>query len=130
MKNRRPNEKNVPAKAALVFVYNANSGLFNALSDLARKTFAPETYACRLCALTYSTFGMRREWKDFLESLDRPLEFLHADELRAKHGVTDTPLPAVLLIEGGRARVLLAAAAINRCRTLDELKRLLLNEVP
>ena len=129
MENRRPNEKNVPAKAALVFVYNANSGLFNALSDLARKTFAPETYACRLCALTYSTFGMRREWKDFLESLDRPLEFLHANELRAKHGVTDMPLPAVLLIEDGRPKVILAAAAINRCRTLDDLMRLLLNEL-
>lgn len=120
----------VTSKAALVFVYNADSGLFNALSDLAHKTFAPETYACRLCALTYSTFGMRRDWKDFLESLDRPLEFLHADELRAKHGVTDTPLPAVLLIEDGRASVLLDAAAINRCRTLDDLKRLLLNELP
>lgn len=120
----------VTSKAALVFVYNADSGLFNALSDLAHKTFAPETYACRLCALTYSTFGMRRDWKDFLESLDRPLEFLHADELRAKYGVTDTPLPAVLLIEDGRASVLLDAAAINRCRTLDDLKRLLLNELP
>ena len=47
----------------LIFVYNADSGLFNTLTDIAHKTFAPETYSCNLCAITFGTFGMRTEWK-------------------------------------------------------------------
>ena len=61
-------------KAGLVFVYNADSGLFNAVSDAAHKIFSPRTYQCNLCALTHSAIGMRREWKQFLDSLDVPLE--------------------------------------------------------
>ena len=112
-------------KPALVFVYNAASGLFNTVADAAHKIFSPETYQCQLCALTHSTFGMRQGWKRFLETLDRPLEFLHADELAERYGVSQVPLPAVFEREGGRVEVLLDAASINACRTLDELQQLI-----
>jgi hypothetical protein len=113
------------ATAPLVFVYNADGGLFNALTDLARKTFAPQTYQCHLCALTYSTFGMRRGWKQFLETLNRPFEFLHSDELKRLYDVSDTPLPAVFKREGERLELLVDAQAINACRTTDDLKELI-----
>jgi hypothetical protein len=113
------------AKPALVFVYNAASGLFNTVADAAHKIFSPETYQCRLCALTHSTFGMRQGWKRFLETLDRPLEFLHADELQERYGVSQVPLPAVFKKEGGSVEVLLDADCINACRTLDELQQLI-----
>src|SRR5205085_12170638 len=88
------------ALSALIFVYNAESGLFNALSDMAHKLISPETYQCNLCALTYSAFGMRKSWKQFLETLDRPIEFLHADELKQQHGVANVALPAIFITEG------------------------------
>jgi len=116
-------------KPALVFVYNAESGLFNTLSDVAHKIFSPETYACNLCALTHTNFGMRGEWKVFLESLDARLEFLHADELRSRYGVTGLALPAILRRRGATLEELIDAAAINSCRTLDELKRLVTDAV-
>ena len=112
------------AKPALVFVYNAAGGLFNVVADAAHKIFSPGTYQCQLCALTHSTFGMRQGWKRFLETLDRPLEFLHADELEERYGVSRVPLPAVFEREGGRMEVLLDAASINACRTLDDLQQL------
>jgi hypothetical protein len=111
--------------APLVFVYHADSGLFNALTDLAHKTFAPQMYQCHLCALTYSTFGMRRSWKRFLETLDRPFEFLHADELKRLYDVSDTPLPAIFKKEGTRLELLIDAQAINTCLTIDDLKKLI-----
>lgn len=115
-----------PARPALVFVYNAESGVFNALADAAHKIFSPRTYPCNLCALTHSAVGVRREWKRFLDGLDRPLEFLHADELAARYGVEGVPLPAVFQREGERLEVLAGADSINACRTLDDLKRLIL----
>ena len=115
------------ARPALVFVYNADSGVFNTLTDVAHKIFSPQTYACNLCALTHSALGMRREWKRFLDGLGAPLEFLHADELRARHGVAGVPLPAIFKRDGGRLEVLVGADSINACRTADDLKRLVLD---
>ena len=120
-------EESRPGGDALVFVYNADSGVFNALADAAHKIFSPSTYACNLCALTHTAVGMRGEWKRFLEGLDRPTEFLHADELEARYGVTGMSLPALLRREGERLSVLAGADAINACGTLDELKRLVLD---
>jgi len=118
------------AGTVLVFVYNAESGLFNTLSDVAHKMFAPQTYACNLCALTHSTFGMRREWREFLESLDARLEFLHADELRGRYGLTNLALPSILRKRGAALEELIDAAAINSCRTMNELEELINDRLP
>lgn len=115
--------------ASLVFVYNADSGVFNTLADVAHKIFSPQTYGCNLCAITHTAFGMRREWRRFLDGLGRPLEFLHADELRSRYGVAGVPLPAVFERDGARLELLAGADAINACRTADDLKRLILAAV-
>jgi hypothetical protein len=114
-------------RLALVFVYNADSGVFNALADAAHKIFSPRTYACNLCALTHTAFGMRGEWREFLEGLGRPLEFLHADELKTRYGLEGVALPAVFERDGGALHILAGAEEINACGTLEELKRLILD---
>ena len=118
-----------PAGRALVFVYNADSGLFNALTDAAHKIFSPRTYPCSLCALTHTALGMRAEWKQFLDDLGRPLEFLHADELRSRYGPARVPLPAIYEREGDALELLLGADAIAGCASLDDLKQLLLKAI-
>jgi hypothetical protein len=113
----------------LVFVYHADSGIFNAATDLAHKIFSPGTYKCALCALTYATFGMRGEWKEFLETLKRPLEFLHADELKSLYSVSDVQLPAVFEKEGKQLKLLIDADSINACSTIADLKRLVKEKI-
>ena len=117
-------KKATPTKPALVFVYNADSGLFNTVGDLAHKVLSPETYHCNLCALTHSTFGMRKSWQQFLNGLETSVEFLHADELQNLYSVKDIPLPAIFQKRGGRLILLIAADPINRCLTIDDLKQL------
>ena len=109
---------------ALVFVYNADSGLFNTVTGMAHKIFYPGTYECNLCALTYSTFGMREDWKKFLETLARHFEFLHADELKSIYSISGVPLPAVFEKEGEQLKLLIDADEINRCSTIADLKQL------
>lgn len=111
---------------SLVFVYNADSGVFNTLADAAHKIFSPRTYACNLCALTHTAVRMRGEWKQFLEGLGRPLEFLHADELAARYELKGVGLPAVFTRDSAGLKLLTGADSINACRTLDELKQLVL----
>jgi hypothetical protein len=118
-------ERTSHSNQALVFVYNAESGLFNVVTDMAHKVFSPQTYACNLCALTYSTLGMRKDWKRFLKTLKRPLEFLHADELKSHYGISGLPLPAIFKKEDERLELLLDADSINRCLTIDDLQQLI-----
>jgi hypothetical protein len=122
-------EGNTHPRPALVFVYNAESGLFNTLADAAHKIFSPRTYQCNLCALTHSAVGMRQEWREFLDGLDATQEFLHADELEERCGVAGLSLPVILKREERGLEVLLDADSINACKTLDELKRLLLKSL-
>jgi hypothetical protein len=115
--------------AALVFVYNADGGVFNTLADAAHKIFSPRTYACNLCALTHGAVRMRGEWKQFLEGLGRPLEFLHADELASRYGLKGVGLPAIFTKGGGGLKLLAGADSVNACRTLSELEGLVLERL-
>ena len=108
----------------LIFVYNADSGLFNALTDIAHKALSPQTYKCNLCALTHSTFGMRSEWKVFLQSLAVPVDFLHADELKSRYLISRVSLPAVFRKQGETLDLLISSDLINACRTIDDLELL------
>ncbi len=107
---------------AVVFIYNADGGLFSALSDVAHRSFSPKTYQCNLCKITYGLLGMRKEWKRYLEELGEELEFLHRDELAGRFPDLTVSLPAVVLAEGNSARVLVEASAINACSSVEDLK--------
>ena len=116
-------------KTKIIFVYNADSGVFNLLSDIAHKMFSPQTYACNLCAITHSNFGMRKEWKAYLDSLENPLEFLHADEFKDKYKLDAIDLPAIFIEENGALKTIADAEKINRSQTIEDLKLLVKREL-
>lgn len=105
----------------LVFVYNANSGFFNLLSDMAHKIVSPDTYDCQLCMLTHGHLGMREQWKAYLESIEAELEFLHRDEFLKKYGRHAASLPALFLARDGESELFMSESEINSCETLDEM---------
>ena len=110
---------NPPPK--LVFVYNADDGLFNAIAATAHRIFSPATYECSLCLYTYSVRGMHREWKHFLESLGCSLVFYYRQEVRAAHPQKDIRLPAVLVERGNGLELLIESDEIKACGNLAEL---------
>lgn len=105
----------------LVFVYNADSGFFNLLADMAHKIVSPETYDCQLCMLTHGNLGMREQWKQYLESIEAELEFLHRDEFLKKYGQHAAALPALFLVKAGAAELFMSEAEINACESLEVL---------
>lgn len=113
-------------KPTLVFVYNADSGLFNLAADIAHKVFSPQTYNCNLCALTHGAFGVKNEWRRYLDTLDARLEFLHADEFKARYTAEIAEkLPAVFTLENGTLKLLISANEINSCRTIKEIEQII-----
>ncbi|MDH5425195.1 MAG: hypothetical protein OEY29_09390 [Gammaproteobacteria bacterium] len=113
----------------IIFVYNADSGLFNTVSDIAHKIFSPSTYECQLCAITHSAFSMREEWKMFLQSIHHQMEFLHRDEWQKQHPDQADELPAVYY-GNDTLSLLISRREINQCKTIDELKQLIKERLP
>jgi hypothetical protein len=104
----------------VLFVYNADSGLLNFVLDAAHKLFAPSTYPCNLCALTYTPSGLSR-WRRFVKTLPYSVEFLHRDELAEQYGAVDSPLPAAFLWDGRSLQPWISAEEMNGYQTLTDL---------
>lgn len=107
----------------LIFVFNADSGVINALKDAVHKIVSPKTYECNLCAVTYGSVSMKPEWKSFIRSLPVAVEFLHRDEFRQVFGTDsgDDEFPAVF---GPERQLLISANQLNKCSSLENLKDL------
>jgi hypothetical protein len=83
----------------LIFVYNADGGRLAGLKDMFHKILWPATYPCSLCAITYGATSMQPAWRDFVQALPVPVEFLHRDEFVRDHPQwRDYPLPAALAV--------------------------------
>ncbi len=105
----------------LVFTYNADSGVFSTIEDYFHKIIKPQTYQCKLCSLTYGNLGMKDEWKEFIENLDIPVEFLHRDEFISKYPEKKHEFPCAHIQRGSELIPLLTKEEINQLKTLDEL---------
>ena len=105
----------------VIFVYNADSGLFNTVTDIAHKIFSPSTYSCQLCQLTHSYFSVREQWQQFLSELDYHMEFLHKDEFQEKYNRRDIVLPVILIKNNEKPEILMDKKQIDACDDLDQL---------
>lgn len=106
----------------LILVYNANSGLMNALKDAVWKVARPSTYPCSLCALTYGWVSMHGRWRRFLAGLAPTKVFHHRDDFALAFPDLAITLPAILLAEGKAApQVLVSAAELDSMPDLEAL---------
>jgi len=111
-------------KPKLIFVYNADSGLKNAVLDSAHKILSPKTYQCRLCDLTYGAFKEKKAWKKFRKETDIEMKFLHADEFENLYKSKFRPafeLPVVLIENQYDLDVLISSKGFEKIKTCDEL---------
>ena len=112
-------------ETTLLFVYNADTGLFNTMADIGHKIFSPQTYACDLCMLTHGYFSERSEWREFIEGLGVATRFLHRNEFQQEFPKLDVPLPAVFLQQAGATRLCINARSLHDCKDLAALKNLI-----
>jgi len=112
----------MPGSKVLIFVYNTNSSVLEALKDYtAGPAAAPGKDICTLCALTHSPVGMKKEWKRFLKDVGIPFRFLNRDEFLSAFGNIRTAFPVVLVQEGTELNLLAGTEELNRCRDLTDL---------
>ena len=109
----------------LVFVYNADSGVFNTLADIAHKLISPASYQCNLCNLTHGYFNMRDVWIEFLHDLESDVEFLHRDEYIRQYGESEIGLPAIFVKESEQLKLWIDKEVINQVASTDELMEMI-----
>ena len=106
----------------IVMVYNADGGLLSMLYDALHKVFAPQTYPCSLCALSYGPVSMRSKWRRYLKSLPLDVLLLHRDEFHDQYGERGIALPVILAErEGKRLDLLVSNAELDALGDVDEL---------
>lgn len=114
----------------LLFVYNADSSIFDQVKDAFHKSVFPNSYQCNLCGLTYGAVSMNNEWKEFIKKLAIKSDFLHKDEFRKNYPqLGSIELPAVFLISDITPKEIITAQEINQQKTLENLKDLVLQKV-
>ena len=111
-------------KNKLIFIYNADSGLLNFVKDFWHKALRPSTYQCNLCQTTMGTFGAKKEWKSFINTLEVDTEFLHKDEFLKSYDVQDAKYPSAYLLEDGVLRLLISQEEMDKVTTTTEMENL------
>ena len=106
----------------LIFVYNADSGKFNALTDSLHKLISPDTYECRLCELTHGFFSEKSDWSKFLKESNFEAEFLHRDEFISEYeSFSDYLLPAVFELKNDKLSSIISAESFKEIQDLPAL---------
>lgn len=107
----------------LIFVYNTDSGLWNWVTDYARKAIDPDSYECNLCKIIAGNgLWIKKPWKEFIQSLTIPTKFMYLDEFQSQFPKIETSAPAVFLSEGGQnPKLIISSQDINKVKDLDEL---------
>ena len=108
----------------IIFVYNANSGMRNAVMDTMHKVLRPDTYDCNLCNITYGLFSENVDWKEFRTNADVEMEFLHKDEFEKEYASKFShkyDYPIVLAASSGEFEILINTKEINALEDVQGL---------
>lgn len=125
-----PNSFAVTSAKEIILVYNAYGGIYPGAADFLHKIISPSTYPCNLCYISFGTFGMKPEWKQFLDSLPYQKKEIHKDQFKNKYQPEDLPLPVIMISDGANIQLLASAAELNQCKTLQQLKDLVRSKLP
>jgi hypothetical protein len=108
---------------SLLFIYNADRGITNALLDTGHRIINPDDYPCPLCLVTYGPFGMKRDWKKFIATLPYKVTFLHKNELPTRLQKVLKDFPCLMLESSEATRILISSEEFREIKDLTLLKQ-------
>ena len=74
-----------------------------------------------MCYQTFGTFGMKEEWRQFIDSLPLKKTELHKENFQRMYKPEDMKLPVILISNGKDVQLLFSAAELNQYKSLQEL---------
>ena len=95
-------------------IYHADGGIIGELSYVLGKITG--TAHCSLCDITHKGISMKRDWKNFTNSLDVDFELLHLNEqTQVLADFTAGKTPCVVGEELGEMKILVDAESLEGC---------------
>ncbi len=113
----------------VIFVYNANSGLASVVKDFWKKILRPSSYDCNLCMQTFGIFGVKKDWKKFIQDLNIETEFLHKDEFEKKFDIKDAKYPSAYIQNDGNLDLFITQDEMDNVKSLEEMETLVSEKV-
>jgi hypothetical protein len=113
----------------VIFVYNANSGVFSTVKDFWKKILRPSSYQCNLCLQTFSTFGIKKGWKNFIQNLEIETEFLHKNEFEKEYEYKDAKYPSAYIQDNGKLALFITQDEMNEVKSLEEMEALVSKKI-
>ena len=113
----------------VIFVYNANSGLASVVKDFWKKILRPSSYDCNLCMQTFGIFGVKKDWKKFIQGLNIETEFLHKDEFEKKFDIKDAKYPSAYIQNDGNLDLFITQDEMDDVKSLEEMETLVSEKV-
>jgi hypothetical protein len=72
---------------------------------------------------------MKNDWKNFIDGLGVPVEFLHKDEFSKQYSLKGVKFPFGFLKKGPDIKLFISTEEIDECKTLGDLKELVTKKV-
>jgi len=113
----------------VIFVYNANSGLASVVKDFWKKILRPSSYDCNLCMQTFGIFGVKKDWKKFIQNLNIETEFLHKDEFEKKFDIKDAKYPSAYIQDDSNLDLFITQDEMDKVKSLEEMETLVSEKV-
>lgn len=113
----------------VIFVYNANSGFVSVVKDFWKKILRPSSYSCNLCLQTFSVFGIKKDWKNFLQNLEIETEFLHKNEFEENYDIKDAKYPSAYIQDNGNLELFITQEEMNNVKSLEEMEDLVSKKI-
>ncbi len=118
--------------AKLIFIYAADSGLFNTVTDMAHKIFSPKTYECQLCKISHGWFGMHEQWREGIEEMNVEPEYHHRDRLPVALAdeCKNLKFPCILLQDDkDEIQILMTQKEISQLDDIESLLEMLTKKI-
>ncbi len=64
---------------------------------------------------------MKKEWKEYISSLNLPVEFMHRDEFQLKYPAINALYPSAYIDNEGTLQLLISQEEMNSVKSLEEL---------
>ena len=110
-------------------MYNADSGVISVVKDFWKKILRPSSYQCNLCLQTFSVFGMKKGWKNFIQNKDIETEFLHKDEFEEKYKIKDAKFPSAYIQDNSNFTLFINHDEMNKVKSLNEMENLVSEKI-
>jgi hypothetical protein len=110
-------------------IYHADGGIIGELSYVIGKFRG--TAHCSLCDITHNKISAKKEWKEFVNNLEVPMELLHLNERSNElMEISDNKTPCVVSKINNKLEIIITSEELEICKkSVDKFKEIINNKL-